>query len=201
MRYKKLGEKKSAILDSMGLLNCCSRSKAERLVPSLIQSLSEEQHDMVDKLNTDEITLRKECAMHYALRPRQSQESRVSHKFHGIYVRYLEYIKKQLSKYKSDREARVVVKEQDPAVNEIEQLEEEVHHANEARSEDDEEPDDKKEADNDEKANDDEGAPTLAQADFFIFLEILIAQIEEAAALWTEVKQGKLPIWVAAVCQ
>jgi hypothetical protein len=42
---------------------------------------------------------------------------------------------------------------------------------------------------------------TLEQAEFLAFLASLMALASEAAALWGEVKQGKLPIWTASTCK
>ncbi|KAH7113088.1 hypothetical protein EDB81DRAFT_826685 [Dactylonectria macrodidyma] len=64
--------------------------------------------------------------------------------------------------------------------------EDETQQAKEARNEDNEE------------ADEDEAALTPDQVDFLAFLEILMTLAGKAAALWTEVAQDKLPIWVAS---
>ncbi|KAI1358914.1 hypothetical protein F5Y08DRAFT_345212 [Xylaria arbuscula] len=58
-------------------------------------------------------------------------------------------------------------------------------------AQDDEEPDD--------DTGNDEGALTLTQADFFAFLEVLMALTKKAAAHWKEVAQNKLSIEVATI--
>jgi hypothetical protein len=189
--YKKAGNRKDAILDPQGQLSSLTPHGARRHVPRLVQLLSNKDIGIVNGLVTLEIELRERCAEDYAPMLKQSQALQQSYTGHWRYIQFLRYIQKHLKMIEKDRKA--LVPETEQLEEEAQPSEEEVHQANEARDEDDEEPDKSEKAD--------EGSLTFAQEEFFFFLGILMTQVEEAAALWTEVKQGKLPIWVAVICK
>jgi hypothetical protein len=91
---------------------------------------------------------------------------------HKIYINFLHGIQCQLSVYGKGKEATIGLKEQLKVGKEEEAT-----------------------------MDDTKVGLTLEQAEFLAFLASLMALSSEAAALWGEVAQGKLPIWTASSCK
>jgi hypothetical protein len=92
---------------------------------------------------------------------------------HKTYINFLQGIQYQLSAYKKGKEATIEVIEQQLKAGEEEEG----------------------------TMDDTKAGLTLEQAEFLAFLASLMALASEAAALWGEVAQGKLPIWTASTCK
>lgn len=92
---------------------------------------------------------------------------------HDKYVRFLEGILHQLSDYDKGQEATLATRDQH-----LEEREQERGNTDDFK-----------------------GCLTLEQAEFLAFLASLMALASEAAALWGEVAQGKLPIYTASTCE
>lgn len=195
IEYKKAGAALFANLDPEGQLNH-TRHDYAAVARRLVRELPIEERDAVYDLATKAIELRTTCSKYYKFAPILSQEG------HEKYIKFLNGIKEQLRAYKNDQKAVIAIKEHDlvekagrqMVVDVKEQwLEEEqqsqgAQQAKEASMQDGRE------------VGDDDSSLTLAQTDFLSFLDFLMALTRNAAALWKEVVQDKLPIWVASTC-
>jgi hypothetical protein len=95
------------------------------------------------------------------------------HNGHVIYIKFLQGIHYQLSTNKKEKVATIEMTEQQLKAGEEEEG----------------------------TMDDIKVGMTLEQAEFLAFLASLMALASEAAALWGEVAQGKLPIWTASTCK
>lgn len=192
--YKELGKVIYAELDPNRRLEGVGLRKARKIVPDLIRDLSHTRLKRLSDLIDQAIYSRRECQKYFLFAPSQKIRG------HQAYIDFLEEIKEKLGMSRKDQEALKDTEHEAPQIEvDKKQCEEVGGHQTEGLAQQAREAERRANVDDDDDDGDD--ALTLDQADFLAFLENLLAFAEEAAAIWTEVAQNKLPIYVASTCE
>jgi len=171
-KYKKRGEQIYTLLDPKNQLRGLGLSRAAAIATSLVEQLPPETQVLMISMFQEAIEWRETWAKRYTFAPKWMKEN------HKTYIDFLKGIKRQLSKNQGDK--AVAFETNTPKLGVGDTTDDTV---------------------NDTASNTaDNGLTDLTpdQVDFLAFLGAVLALAQEAAALWKEVEEGKLPIWTAA---